>query len=160
MYRLLAFLFMCGVITFVPLTVLAQDEKPKADDPKVKADDKKADDKKTDDKKTDEPKKADEVKKTDEPAKTEDPKKTEEVKKTDDVKKPVAVATASSMREEPETFTDMWRRWLNTIATGVAPVAGLFIMAIIAIVLMGLRSDINRLADLIVAQSEAGKKDS
>jgi biotin carboxyl carrier protein len=132
MYRMIAFMLLCGVFALVPAMSLAQDEK-KGDDPKAKQD---------------EPKKGDEPKKADEPKPT-----AAEVKATTAEKKTEAEVPAGPTG--PVTMFGKWP-WLNDIAAVVAPLAGIFILAIIAIVLMGLRSDINKLMDQVLAEKKEG----
>src|SRR5579862_8315902 len=103
MYRSLAFMLICGVLAFVPAAVLAQDDKPKGDDPKaVKGDD---------------PKKAEEPKPT-----------TAEVKATTAAKNEPAAPP-----RELTIFEKMHWTGSDAIAGVVAPMAGIFILAIIEI---------------------------
>lgn len=148
MYRLLAFMLMCGVLAFGPARVLAQDNKDKP-----AGDDKKA----AEDKKADEPKKTEEAKKTDEPKKADEPKPAPaEVKPT--IAEAKSTAEPVMVPHEPTFFEKLHWPGIDSIAGVVAPLAAIFILAIIAIVLMGLRSDINRLADLVTSQVNEKKE--
>jgi hypothetical protein len=132
MNRLLAFLLIFTVFAFAPALVLGQ---PKGDEPKPKADEPKA--------KADEPK-----------AKADEPKG-EEPKPTAAAAKPAPAAADPTADGGQERAFGMWPE-VNRVATVIAPLAGIFIGAIIAIVLMGLRSDLNRMIDHVLAQSGTG----
>jgi hypothetical protein len=137
MYRLLPFLLIITLIAFAPAALPAQQDKDKDKDKTAEKDKDKTPDKDKDkpaDKEKEKP--ADKEKeKEKEPAKTNGAGKPPETKMV-------------FVPEGSETNFGYWSK-INVLAAGIAPLANVFILAIIAVILIGLRSDIGRLEEKI-----------
>jgi hypothetical protein len=96
----------------------------------------------------DDPKKADDTKKVDEP-KGETPKPPEKVETP---KPPEKVVVATPAPPPPVVHHDD-RLWYERVGDNLASVAQLLVLALIFLVLIGLRSDFNRLEEFLIKNS-------